>query len=469
MTTSDLEYSRDAGGGIDATRSEGSTIAAPCSAPPGIIDRLWQPGDNFTSRPVPDPAMFYGPLGDYALQAAEHSEASPAAIYFHALAWWAAVIGRKPHFVVGDAPHSAALFMLCVGDTAKGRKGTANNVARRPFEQLDERFTRLRVMSGFGSGEALIGKLDQAEANDAAESAPAYDNRLLVLEPEFAALIKRGNREGSTTIQMLRNGWDGTPLEHHTVRSDRRVANYHLCVIGHITRDELVRRLRDSDISGGFANRFLYCWTEAHKVLPAGGNVPDAVVANAVAALRPALGAARHRGRMALDDEANDLWSDIYHQMWDDDPGGVLSDVITRDAPQTLRIALGLAVADGASVVTADHLGAAYRMWLYSRDTAAHVFGERLVDGRADKVLTFLRECGPIGATLEELTGGPFGNHGKADDRRSLLDQLEGRGLIAHAVENTNGRRRTRYWATNPNADHSSLTSQLRTTQEEAA
>ena len=65
-----------------------------------------------------------------------------------------------------------------------------------------------RLSTGLSSGEGVVWAVRDSQDGDPG----AADKRLLVLEPEFASVLKAASREISTLSPTLRNGWDGRPL-----------------------------------------------------------------------------------------------------------------------------------------------------------------------------------------------------------------------------------------------------------------
>jgi hypothetical protein len=63
---------------------------------------------------------------------------------------------KGPHFTVEADRHGLNLFLVLVGATAKGRKGTALGHVKRLFERCDPEWTDRCVTSGLSSGEGLI-------------------------------------------------------------------------------------------------------------------------------------------------------------------------------------------------------------------------------------------------------------------------------------------------------------------------
>lgn len=105
-----------------------------------------------------------------------HSEADRVSLLLHFLAGFGSVIGRFAYCQVESTRHYSNIFFGCVGETAKGRKGTAWNRVRDVLARIDDTWTRERVQSGLSSGEGLIAAV--ADHDDA-----ATDRRLFVLQP----------------------------------------------------------------------------------------------------------------------------------------------------------------------------------------------------------------------------------------------------------------------------------------------
>jgi hypothetical protein len=375
--------------------------------------------------------MFYGPLGAFALDAAEHTEADAAAVLAHGLAYFGASVGRGPHVLAGNARHTAALFCVVVGQSFKGAKGTAGAVNRGLWEVVDLKLVRDRVLGGFGSGEAVVAKLTPPEDGP-------HDHRLVVEEGEWSAVLARTGRDGSTMSQTLREGWDGRPLANRTRSGGELVArDYHLAIVGHVVAEEYL--LSSRDVIGGFGNRVLHWCARRGQLRPDGGNVPASLFAQYGRLIAPAVTEARTRGEMHRTPGAQELWQRLYYQLADDDPPGVLGTVTARSAPQCLRLSLVFALADGSDAIDAEHVTAAAAVWDYCRASAAYVFGDSTGNADADRLLTSLRLADPDGLDLTAQRD-LFGRHpGRSDKARSVLERL---GLAVTESVPTNGRPR---------------------------
>src|SRR5215218_2156601 len=100
----------------------------------------------------------------------------------------------------------------------------------------------------------------------------AKDKRLLVVASELASVLKVMNREGNTLSPVIRQAWDGNTLQIMTKNSPARATGSHISIIGHITKEELLRHLNETESANGFANRFLWLMVRRSKELPFGGD-----------------------------------------------------------------------------------------------------------------------------------------------------------------------------------------------------
>jgi hypothetical protein len=390
------------------------------------------------SRPKPvggwpelDGAALYGLPGQVVAAIAPHSEADEAGLLFAFLAEAGAIIGPGPHALADSAQHPARLFVNLVGQTAKGRKGSTEANIRRFSAIIDPRFARDRRLNGFGSGESLV---DAVRGDD--ESA---ERRLLIIEPEFARVLNVATRDGSVLSPIIRAAWDGERL---AVRSRARttvVDGAHIAVVAHISADELRSKLTETEVAAGFANRFLFVCVRRSKLLPDGGNLDDAVVADLSRKVAYVVMQCRKYGILKRTPGAAELWCDLYGQMDQDEPGGLLGAIVARDSAQVLRLSVTYALLDGKNRIDVDHVRAAWAAWSYCRASAAYVFGESLGDLIADTLLRALRSAGRAGmnGTAQRDLFSRHATRTQLDNARELLIS---RGLAMSETVETGGR-----------------------------
>lgn len=321
---------------------------------------------------------------------------------------------------------------MIVGQTSKARKGTSYAQNRRIYLAADQKFTQDRILGGFGSGEAMVD----------AVSGDAGDHRLLVVEPEWARILSVGRRDGSTLSPLLRQAWDGDRLAVRSRGGGTVVADgAHIGVLGHVTAEELRAKLTDTEVANGYANRHLLVLARRSKLLPSGGHLDDSVVANLGLLTRNALNDARKMGRLVRTPAGEQRWAELYFQMADDDPGGLVGAVIARDAAQVLRLSVVYALTDASRLIDTHHIDAAWAVWRYCRQSASYIFGSATGNPVADKLLQAISDSGSDGLDSRQQDR-VLSGHATAKEREAALDYLNRRGQIGLFTEQTGGRLR---------------------------
>lgn len=387
---------------------------------------------------LPDAAL-HGLVGDLVHRIDPHTEADPAAVLITLLTVLGNLIGPGPSVSVGATRHRANLFALVVGATAKARKGTSLAEGTRVGRLLDETWAAECMTSGIASGEGVIALV----ADTVEDDEEPRDRRALIVEEEFARLLNTGRREGSTVSPIIRAAWDGRPLRITTKANSVAASGHLISVVGHITRDELHQRLTDVDVANGLANRFLLVFATRSKLLPSGGNLYDEDLADLIDRADTIVRTARQRGDMRRTPAAAQRWAELYEQMADDDPGGLLGAITARAEPQVLRLSLVYALLDGADAIDVAHLDAASALWSYCRASAAYLFGAALGDPVADRIDAALGD-NPGGLDRTALRG-LFAGHVRSGQIDAALELLDKHGRITQHTEDTAGRPRTIY------------------------
>jgi hypothetical protein len=106
-------------------------------------------------RPLSKEA-YHGLLGEIVATIEPHTEADEAAILLQILVAYGNVLNRRPHFRVEADIHALNLYVVLVGQTAKGRKGTSWGRVRQLFKMADPDWSSQRIHGGLSSGEGLI-------------------------------------------------------------------------------------------------------------------------------------------------------------------------------------------------------------------------------------------------------------------------------------------------------------------------
>jgi hypothetical protein len=403
----------------------------------------------------PLPAINWPDLDDAALQGVTgkivravmpHTEADPAAVTVTLLSTFGSMAGPGVCALAGNDHHAARIWPLIVGRTADGAKGTSWSTVRPIIDAADPHFLAEHRVGGIVSGEGIIEQI--ADPVDEDDDNGTLDKRLLIVETEFASVLAKGARQGSSLMPTLREAWDGTTLRSLARKNNKlKATDPHITVVGHITPGEFKSKLTGGEVDGGSINRFLLVLSRRSKELPAGGNLPTDVRDACGALVAQAAEVARsRRGPMARTPEAGELWSRSYSGLIAPKPDGWFASTTARAHGHVLRLSVAYAALDASPVIEVDHLKAALALWNYCEESARVLFAEVGYESRRDdtmKVLDFIRSNGEV--TRTQLIHDLFARHKKGHEVDAILKPLIDAGLVAQREVPTTGRPRTVY------------------------
>jgi len=348
--------------------------------------------------PAPPAAVVYHALlGEIVTRIAPHTEADPIAILTQLLVAFGAAVGRGAWFTVEATRHHPNEFMLLCGDSSKARKGSSWDHVRRLIVQVDPQLER-RILTGLSSGEGLIWAVRDPTAQDPGIT----DQRLLVIEPEFASVLKASAREISTLSPTLRSGWDGRPLAILTRTAPARATSAHIALIGHITQHELRRHTTTIELANGYLNRILIIACRRQRLLPEGGHHNPLHRTGLTRLLTTTIKHAQTAGQIRLDQDARELWHDAYRQLARPLPG-VLGQITARAEAHTIRLALLYALADAKQQIGPQHLDAALALHDYAARSAAWALHGATGQPLAEQIHTAL-QAHPAGLTRSQIS-----------------------------------------------------------------
>ena len=398
---------------------------------------LLSPSSLSSPWPTLDPTALHGITGKVVETLGPHTEADPAALLLTFLAAAGNILGAGPHAIADAAAHPARLNVVLVGQTSRARKGTAWAQIRNLLALVDPSWTTGCVLPGIASGEALIAEVRDGTSD---EDLGVADKRRLVLEPEFARLLAVASREGAIFSAVIREAWDGNQLKNRTKRDPLVATGAHISVVGHVTRQELLRRLADTEAANGFANRFLFALVRRSQHLPEGGNLDQAALDDLALQVQTTIQGARRVRVLQRDPGARERWAMAYKE-FGDGGDGLAGAVTARPEAQALRLSVAYAALDGSATIQTAHLEAALAVWNYCEASAYAIFGDALGDPIADRLLVELRKAGKEGLDGTAQSG-LFGRHVSAVRLNQARQELERRGLVVSEQEETGGRPR---------------------------
>jgi hypothetical protein len=294
-----------------------------------------------------------------------------------------------------------------------------------------------RIKAGLSSGEGLISAVSEAKPHEG--ESPDESKHLLVIEAEFASTLRVLGRDGNTLSAVIRHAWDGRRLSTMTKNSPMEVSDAHIALVGHITKEELLRYLTSTEAGNGFGNRFLWCCVRRANILPEGGTLQDVALNPLVTRLAKALEATKLVQCITRDAEAKALWAEVYPELSEGKPG-LLGAMTSRAEAHVMRRSGLYALLDQLAQVTRQHLTAALALWDYCEASARFIFGEALGDPLADEILQALRKH-PDRMTRTEISQ-LFDRTQPAETIIRALALLAEQGLASCHREETKGRAR---------------------------
>ena len=429
------------GQGMEAATKwlEGALEQATPASEPALELSLEPPAEV---HPTLSPEALHGLAGELVEVLEPSTEADPAAVLLTFLITVSALYGDK-FFIQQGGRHPLRIWAVLVGTTAKGRKGTSWQAVKLVLEKVLPEGWQLLVKPGLSSGEGLIYAVrdpiyktvknkDTGALEEQLVDGGVSDKRVLVKEEEFGSVLKVMLRESNTLSAVLRSAWDlggSDILQVMTKNSPNTATGAHIGILGHITKDELLRHLEDTEAANGFANRFLWLLVKRSKILPFGG-IPDEVALEALAVkmrLFITWAGQQGDGRLEWSEDGRAAWAAVYGALSGEIPG-MAGALLARAEAQVLRMAGLYAVLNRSREISAEHLGAALAVWEYCEDSSTGIFGGRFGDPIADALLKELRQE-PEGLSKSELSN-LLGRNASAARLETALNLLLSSGRV---------------------------------------
>jgi len=400
---------------------------------------------NPPTEPIPHNSLiplreeaYHGIAGDIIKRIEPHSEADPVALLIQFLATFGNIIGNKPHFKVEDDVHSLKIYPVLVGNTSKGRKGTSWSRIRKVYEQIDPNWPKNHILAGLSSGEGLIFALQEHPDKDKA------CKPILIIETEFAATLKVMKREGNTLSTVIRESWDGVDLGTLTKNNPLRASNHHLTIIGHITKEELLKHLTETEMANGFGNRFLWLYVQRSKLLPEGGNLNLDEFIPLINKLKELLNFSSTVSEIKKDEESRRIWTECYSRL-SQEKTGLAGYLTARAEAYVIRIASLFAILDKSSLIRPEHLKAALAIWDYSEASVFYIFGDRIGDTLADCLYHYLKSIFPNSVTRTQINR-HFQGHKESKDISRALQLLRSQDKADCISRSTDGRNEEQWY-----------------------
>jgi hypothetical protein len=354
----------------------------------------------------------YGILGEIAAAGSAHTEAVPAALAINSLARFCAVIGPTPHIALGDDLRSLRPFVLIIGPTGFGRKGTSAQLPGRIFQAVEACLASwnvpvpsLRHETAVSSGEGLVWMVRDPIPGKDGEMLDegVIDKRVLLEISEFSGTLAQAKRESSTLTAVLRDAFDGRKLATPNKNNPCWASDAHFVTIGHITREELTALLTQTDVMNGFANRFMMVYSARIKRIHEPQPTPADAVDHFAHRIATAVYHTMQRGPQPIgrSDEAKRRWIEMSDELELRVRPDNVAKLMARASVYIWTLSAALALINGEQVVEVRHLDAALAWVDYWEDTANFCFTTaarydemQLAKAVADEIVEAVRALG---------------------------------------------------------------------------
>jgi hypothetical protein len=389
------------------------------------------------SFPVAHAGCLHGVAGRFAQAACEKSEADPVGVLAHFLVWAGAYFGNDAALEMGEViapPREMAVTVSSSG----GGKGTAKSPVNRLMKQF---LNPLLMESGrlpiqyrdgpMSSGEGLAHAVrDASETIDEKTGQPLdagiEDKRLMIVEEEFSAVLDAAKREGNTISSAIRRLWDDGCYSPIIKKNASTTTDAHVCFVGHITYEELIKKLQSTEYTNGFANRILWCCIRRPKIVTIPERIPDNQMQAFASELLQAVLFAQSTKVLTMTPEALKLWDKVARGL-----ATQKSIMSERARPHVLRLATIYALLDCTDRVSAEHVTAALHFWDYCTASAIYIF-DGAENEDEEKIVAALRKHG--GLTTSEITALVYSNNIKSKALNDLLKSLESKSKITRST-----------------------------------
>ena len=139
------------------------------------------------------------------------------------------------------------------------------------------------------------------------------------------------------------------------------------------------------------------------------------------------------------------MWGNNYRQL-ETSRTGYVAKITQRASPYVLRLSLILALLDQSPLIEVQHLRAALAVWKYAEDSARYIFGNKLDNPTAEKILIAMQSNEEKKLDRTEIKY-LFNNHGSKSQIDAALQYLLESNLVRYEKTSTTGRPKETWFA----------------------
>jgi Protein of unknown function (DUF3987) len=318
------------------------------------------------------------------------------------------------------APHDtfANFYVLLVGSTGDSRKTTAARFGIDLLRAVAVRLSRkVQVLFALASAEGL--------AKAMLDDGGPY--RVLVVEDELRSLFAKAQQRGvSNLIPRLTELYNCfSSFEVNTRHHRLQVDDPYISIIACSTSGWLNESVTESDVTGGFMNRWTCFSGSPEKVIPFPNPVDPAGWQDLVMELATAI--ENGGGELTLSPAAKDLYETFYREFRRRPGIELVVEATAREHTHAIKFAMVFAVLSGHRAIEAADMEKGVAMAKYCAQIAAGIatnLGKTRTGKREDKLLRALH-AGPM-TSREAMRF----LHCSAKEWVDLLRPLQSAGLV---------------------------------------
>ncbi|MEK7752024.1 MAG: CHC2 zinc finger domain-containing protein [Acidobacteriota bacterium] len=343
-----------------------------------------------------------------------------------------ALIGRRA-WVTYSRPVYPNFYTLLVGETATPRKTTVTSFGLDLMMDVAERSgVKAKPLYGLASVEGL------AAAMKDGDSPEPY--RVVTVEDELKSLLRKAEQKGvSNLIPRLTELYNcGRRFEVNTKADRVSIENPFLVVVAGSTAEWFRECIGQSEISGGFLNRWCVFTGTPDRLIPfpkaPGVQEWGALVSDLARVLRQA------EGEFKFTPEAEEIFTEFYGSFRRRGYGGLKAEATARTDLHAVKFGLLYAILGEHQRIEGEDIARGIALAKYTMEAAGSLVGEAGMSrtGAQEKKLLTLLQRGRV-STREAMRQ----LHLCADELTRITRALERVGLLEIVTETTRaGRRR---------------------------
>lgn len=261
---------------------------------------------------------------------------------------------------------------------------------------------------------------------------PTHRRGLLISE-EFASVLQKARTDGgSSLVSTLTSVYDAPSIIEPPLRAKRMVAERPtFSILGASTPDWIARNLKETDILGGFGNRFMYFTGPAKEPMPWPPKPDEQRLAEVATHLIEKYKHWESGAEFTLHEHAHELWNAFY-LTWakqQREEGDLPTSKLESRIPEhAIKLALLYAALGGTGTIIGPHyMEAAIAVADYLRASVRYAFADTLDTGESPVVKlerAVLKVLGEGPTKKRELQQRAKQRHTTASDFARVLDGL---------------------------------------------